>query len=65
MSDWNAAQYLRFATERTRPAADLLARVPLADAEHVIDLGCGPGNGTALLAERFPKVELLRSRERG
>ena len=59
MSDWNAAQYLRFATERTRPAADLLARVPLREAEHVVDLGCGPGNGTALLAERFPRAHLV------
>jgi trans-aconitate 2-methyltransferase len=59
MSDWNAAQYLRFSEERTRPAADLLARVPLGEAAHVIDLGCGPGNSTALLAERFPKADLV------
>lgn len=58
MSDWNAAQYLRFATERTRPAADLLARVPLDTATDVLELGCGPGNGTALLASRFPKARI-------
>ena len=53
MLDWNPALYLRFANERTRPAAELLARVPLAQARHVVDLGCGPGNSTELLAQRY------------
>ena len=59
MSDWNAAQYLRFATERTRPAADLLARVPLDNAAEILELGSGPGNGTALLVARFPKANII------
>jgi trans-aconitate 2-methyltransferase len=59
MSDWNAAQYLRFAKERTRPAADLLAQVPLETADRIIDLGCGPGNSTALLARRFPRADIV------
>lgn len=51
--DWDAAQYLRFEDERTRPSIDLLARVPLGDPKRCIDLGCGPGNSTELVAQRF------------
>ncbi|MGH8821206.1 MAG: methyltransferase domain-containing protein, partial [Rhodoferax sp.] len=58
MADWNPALYRRYEDERTRPAQELLARVPLAGAGHVVDLGCGPGNSTELLVQRFPAAQV-------
>lgn len=56
---WDPAQYLRFSGERLRPALDLLAQVPLDVPEHVVDLGCGAGNVTAILQQRFPEADVL------
>ena len=58
MADWNPGQYLKFEDERTRPSADLLGRVPLAGARACVDVGCGPGNSTALVAARFPEARV-------
>ena len=54
MQDWNPALYSRFEDERTRPAAELLARMPMAEVRRAVDLGCGPGNSTELLVRRYP-----------
>ncbi|HSV57578.1 MAG TPA: trans-aconitate 2-methyltransferase [Variovorax sp.] len=58
-SEWNPALYARFEDERTRPARDLLARVALQSARLAFDLGCGPGNSTELLVERFPSAAVV------
>jgi SAM-dependent methyltransferase len=53
---WSAAQYVTFEDERTRPVRDLLSALPAIDARSAIDLGCGPGNSTEVLAARFPNA---------
>ena len=58
-NDWNPALYDRFADERERPSRDLLARVPLAQADLVVDLGCGSGLSTKPLIERFSGAKVI------
>ncbi|MGH8231046.1 MAG: methyltransferase domain-containing protein [Steroidobacteraceae bacterium] len=56
---WNPEQYLKFSQPRLRPALDLLARIPDDDPRSVYDLGCGAGNVTAILAQRWPRASLV------
>lgn len=56
---WDPDRYLAFADERGRPFVDLLARVGATAPRSVVDLGCGPGNLTALLADRWPAADVV------
>ena len=58
MSDWNSKQYMKFKDERTRPSEDLLSAVEILP-DSVLDIGCGPGNSTEKLKEKFPGAEIL------
>ena len=58
MPSWDPSQYLKFADHRLRPALDLLARVPVADCKTIWDLGCGAGNVTQLIRERWPHAHI-------
>ena len=59
MHTWDPDRYLTYADERGRPFVELLARVDAADPATVVDLGCGPGNLTALLVERWPGARVV------
>lgn len=55
---WDPDRYLTYADERGRPFVELLARIGAERPGTVVDLGCGPGNLTALLAERWPDAAI-------
>ena len=57
-TSWDPGLYLDFDDHRSRPFADLLARVGARDPRHVVDAGCGPGHLTAVLASRWPDARV-------
>jgi len=59
MATWNPTQYLKFGNDRLRPSLDLMAQIPLQSASHIVDLGCGPGNVTAQLANRWLDADII------
>lgn len=58
MKEWNPDLYRQFEAERTRPAAELLSRVPRRNVSYATDLGCGPGNSTELLFQTWPEAHI-------
>ena len=56
---WDPGQYLKFADHRLRPALDLMGRIPLERPQVVYDLGCGSGNVTRILADRWPGASVI------
>ncbi|MDH3637835.1 MAG: methyltransferase domain-containing protein [Gammaproteobacteria bacterium] len=57
-ASWNPCQYEKFSTHRLRAAIELLSRIPLASPEVIVDLGCGTGNVTRLIAKRWPSARM-------
>lgn len=57
MPSWDPAQYAKFGDHRLRPALDLIARIPDAAPKRLVDLGCGTGEITEMLAVRWPQAE--------
>lgn len=58
MATWRPDQYLLFEEERTRPCRDLVSRIRVDHVRTAIDLGCGTGTSTAVLAERWPEAQI-------
>src|ERR1700677_4072884 len=56
---WSAAQYVKFEHERTRPVHGLVARIPNPEISRAADIGCGPGNSTEVLRERYPSAHIV------
>ncbi|MGN8160552.1 methyltransferase domain-containing protein [Salinisphaera sp. SWV1] len=55
---WSAHQYSQFETERNRPVVDLLSHLPEAGVNRAVDIGCGSGNSTGLLRQRYPQASI-------
>src|SRR4051794_32025201 len=59
MANWSPTQYSTFLDSRTRPSRDLVQRININAPRQIIDLGCGPGNSTAVCADRWPAASIL------
>ena len=59
MAEWDSRQYAKFLKERTQPSIDLAARITGVEPAEIIDIGCGPGNSTQVLKERFPSAHII------
>lgn len=59
MVQWGSEQYLKFKNQRTQPAIDLAKRIQIPDPQHILDIGCGPGNSTNVLKNAFPNAHIL------
>src|SRR5689334_4940708 len=59
MPQWDPSQYLRFERQRTQPCIDLVSRIEIESVGDAVDLGCGPGNSTGILAKRFAAARIV------
>jgi trans-aconitate 2-methyltransferase len=58
-NDWNPELYLKFDKERAQPSIDLVAKIEMETPQKIIDIGCGPGNSTQILRERWSASHIL------
>jgi trans-aconitate 2-methyltransferase len=58
MPQWNPEAYLKYQDERTQPSYDLVGRVEKVNPASIVDIGCGPGNSTRVLRERWPDARI-------
>ena len=58
MTTWDPESYLKYRDERTQPSHDLVARIELVNPANVVDIGCGPGNSTEVLRQRWPAAHI-------
>jgi trans-aconitate 2-methyltransferase len=59
MFDWKPQLYLTFEKERTQPAIDLVMRIEQENPKRIIDVGCGPGNSTFVVKNRWANAEII------
>lgn len=59
MLQWDSEQYLKFKSQRTQPAIDLVKKINIANPKRIIDIGCGPGNSTNVIKKAFPSANIL------
>jgi trans-aconitate 2-methyltransferase len=57
--DWNPDLYLKYGKERIQPSIDLISRIDYNNPSTIIDIGCGPGNSTQILYQRWPDSKIL------
>jgi trans-aconitate 2-methyltransferase len=57
--DWNPGLYLKYRKERNQPPMDLISKIGLEDPGSILDVGCGPGNSTIILARRWPGSKVV------
>jgi len=58
-TDWNPHTYLAFHNERTQPSIDLVSKININHPRRIVDIGCGPGNSTLILAQRWPDAAII------
>jgi trans-aconitate 2-methyltransferase len=58
LNDWKPEFYLKFDKERILPTIDLVNRIEMKSPEKIIDIGCGPGNSTRILLEKWPESKI-------